>query len=186
VVDAADTDWPQRYANSLAESTHSYGEAIIYYARGHSVQQLRSTLDLLISMSLVQSAAYPAASALDRQLNKLLNDQRTTLNQLARVDIEAAQLIADHLSGYATLRKFYELRDESDDDDESRKSGLRPFARKREAARAITALIGSAADTIRGGLYDSDTAAVVQVDTLLALLGEALPLMERQYTLMTC
>lgn len=170
----------QRYANSLAESTHSYGQAIVYYARARSIQQLRNTLDLLISMSLVQSAAYPPTSQLDAQLDKLLNDQRQALNQLARIDVEAAQLIANHLSGYATLRRFYDLRDENEDNDDSRRSGLRPFARKREAAKAVVALIESAADTIRGGLYDSEIAAVVQVDTLLALLGEALPLMNRK------
>ena len=131
-------------------------------------------------MSLVQSAAYPPTSQLDAQLDELLNDQRKALNQLARIDTEAAQLVANHLSGYATLRKFYDLRDENEDNTDSRRSGLRPFARKREAAKAIVALIESAADTIRGGLYDSEIAAVVQLDTLLALLAEALPLMNRE------
>jgi len=131
-------------------------------------------------MSLVKSAAYPPTSQLDAQLDELLNDQRKALNHLARIDTEAAQLIANHLSGYATLRRFYDLRDENEDNDDSRRSGLRPFARKREAAKAVVALIESAADTIRGGLYDSEIAAVVQVDTLLALLGEALPLMNRE------
>jgi len=169
----------QRYANSLTE-TKSYGEAIIYYAQARSVQQLRNTLDLLISLSLVQSSAYPPSSTLDQQLHSLLDRQSTALKSLALTDVEAAQLVATHLSGYATLRRFYALRDESEDDDEENKSGLRPLARKREASKAIIALVDSAADSIRGGLFDTEVEAVVQVDTLLVLLGEALPLMERE------
>ena len=137
-------------------------------------------MDLLITMSLVQSAAYPPTAALDSQLNSLLNDRHATLKQLAYIDREAAELIASHLSGYATLRKFYELRDESDEDDATAKSGLRPLARKREAAKAVVGLIESAADSIHGGLYNSEVQGVVQVDTLLALMGEALPLMDRK------
>lgn len=170
----------ERYANTLAESSKSYGEAILYYARARAEVQLRSTIDLLISMSLVQSAAYPALSALDHQLDALINDQGRTLKQLAEIDKEAAQLIASHLSGYATLRRFYELRDEGDEEDGGHKSGLRPLARKREAAKAMVGLIEAAADSIHGGLYDADVKAVVKVDTLLALLGEALPLLNRK------
>lgn len=100
------------------------------------------------------------------------------------MDPEAGQLIANHFSGYATLRRFYELRDEDTDkenaDPETKKSGLRPLARKRKAAKALLAVIESAADSIRGGLHDTDIQTVVQVDALMALLCEALPLMNRE------
>lgn len=135
-------------------------------------------MDVLIFTSLVQSAAWPPVEELDAQLLDLVEDQRSTLSKIARADVEAAQLIASHLSGYATLRKFYDLRDEGDDG--PKKSGLRPIARRKEAAGCIVALVQSAADCIRGGLYDSEQDAVVQIDALLPLLGEALPLMNRE------
>ncbi|GAB7353175.1 hypothetical protein MBLNU459_g3704t2 [Dothideomycetes sp. NU459] len=173
----------ERYADDLAETSQSYGSALVYYARAHAEQKLRSTIDLLISVCLVQSAACPPQSGLDQQLDSLINDQRVAISQLARVDAEAAQLIANYFSGYATLRRFYELRDEDVDkenaDPDSKKSGLRPLARKREAAKALLAVIESAADSIRGGLYDAEVQTVVQVDALMALLCEALPLMNQ-------
>lgn len=132
----------------------------------------------------MHSAVFPTGDKLDPQLEALLSEQRELLKRLARVDDEAAQLITKHLSGYATLIHFYELRDESvdeEDDDEhaarSKKSGLRPRARKREALKALLVLVQSAADSISGGLYDAQADAVVQVDCLLVLLGEALPLL---------
>ena len=183
----------ERYADDLAASSQDFGSALVYYARAHASQKLRSTVDLLISFCLVQSAAFPPQAIIDSQLDALLNDQHATLHQVARQDVAAAQLLASQLSGYATLRRFYDLRDadaakdatEADvEDDEiaaSRKPGmLRPLARKREAARALMAVIESAADSIRGGLYDPDTQSVVQVDALMALLCEALPLMNRK------
>lgn len=127
-------------------------------------------------MCLVQSAAYPPSSSLDKQLDSLINDQRHALSQLAKTDLQAAQLISTYFSGYATLRKFYQLRDEDVQAEPS-------FSHKREAAKALLAVIESAADSIRGGLYDPGVDAVVQVDALLALLGEALPLMNRKFSL---
>lgn len=153
-------------------------------------------------MCLVQSAAFPPRSALDHQLDQLINNHRTAITRLAKIDEDAASLIATHLSGYATLRKFYEYRDEDierhqDEDDEMRdsddessqseikpkRSGLRPFARKQEAAKSLLALLESASDSIRGGLYDAEVETVVPVDTLMALLCEALPLMNRKQPL---
>lgn len=74
------------------------------------------------------------------------------------------------LSGYATLRKFYELRDEciGQQLSASKKSSLR-----KQAAAALMAVIASSDDNIRGGLYDDTRDAVVSEDFLLALLGEA-------------
>lgn len=129
-------------------------------------------------MCLVQSAAFPARASLDPQLAMIINDQRAAITKLSKIDSEAALLIATYLSGYATLRKFYELRDEQEGDEV--KSGFRPYARKREAAKALLALIESAADSIRGGLFDAEVETVVQVDTLMALLCEVLPLMNRK------
>ncbi|KAI5209465.1 hypothetical protein E4T39_00758 [Aureobasidium subglaciale] len=182
----------ERYADDLAASSQDYGSALVYYARAHASQKLRSTVDLLISLCLVQSAAFPPQAIIDPQLDALLNDQHAALHQVARQDVAAAQLLASQLSGYATLRHFYDLRDvdavkdsteaDVEDDEEAaiRKPGmLRPLARKREAARALMAVIESAADSIRGGLYDPDTQSVVQVDVLMALLCEALPLMNQ-------
>ncbi|KAI5263618.1 hypothetical protein E4T47_08969 [Aureobasidium subglaciale] len=190
----------ERYADDLAASSQDYGSALVYYARAHASQKLRSTIDLLISLCLVQSAAFPPQAIIDPQLDALLNDQHAALHQVARQDVAAAQLLASQLSGYATLRRFYDLRDadavkdvaevdvEDDEEAATRKPGtLRPLARKREAARALMAVIESAADSIRGGLYDSDTQSVVQVDALMALLCEALPLMNRKQSLvMSC
>ncbi|KAG9643189.1 hypothetical protein KCU64_g11861, partial [Aureobasidium melanogenum] len=182
----------ERYADDLAASSQDYGSALIYYARAHASQKLRSTIDLLISLCLVQSAAFPPQAIIDPQLDVLLNDQHATLHHVARQDVAAAQLLASQLSGYATLRRFYDLRDadaakdaveadvEDDEEAASRKPGmLRPLARKREAARALMAVIESAADSIRGGLYDPEAQSVVQVDVLMTLLCEALPLMNQ-------
>lgn len=180
------TDTLQRYADTLAETSQSYGSALIYYARAHSQQKLKSTIDLLISMCLVQSAAFPPNSSLDPQLDMILNDQRTAVTKLAKVDTEAAELIATYLSGYATLRRFYDMRDASFDTssptnlDPASALALKLKARKREAAKAILALIESANASIRGGLYDAEVETVVQVDTLMALLCEALPLLNRK------
>lgn len=44
----------------------------------------------------------------------------------------------------------------------------------------MVAVIESAADCIRGGLFDPDVESVVPTDTLLAILGEALPLLGQQ------
>lgn len=63
---------------------------------------------------------------------------------------------------------------------EGEKPSLRPFARKKAATSALLAVINSAADNIHGGLYDPESEAIVQVDGLLTLLGEALPFVNRK------
>jgi hypothetical protein len=89
------------------------------------------------------------------------------------MDFEAAELLQKMLSGYATLRKFYNLRDEvvAPKNGRTKNSDVK---RKAEAASALMAVISSSDDNIRGGLYDGDRGAVVNVDFLLALLGEAM------------
>jgi hypothetical protein len=91
------------------------------------------------------------------------------------MDLDAATLVHTSLSGYATLRKFYTFRDEHLHLSAGQKPSLGPIARKTEAANALLALIISADDKIRGGLYDEDREAVVPVEYILALLGEAMP-----------
>jgi homoaconitase len=92
------------------------------------------------------------------------------LEARANQDLEAAQLLGRMLSGYATLRKFYELRDEQKPQEIS---SAKAQALKKQAAVALIAVVSSSDDNIRGGLYDETRDAVVSEDFLLALLGEA-------------
>lgn len=98
----------------------------------------------------------------------------TVLSELRAIDVGAAELLSAHLSGYATLRRFYDLRD-SEIDPTNQSKALRPLARRRAAADALIAVIMSAADSIHGGLYDDAVDSVVPIHGLLVLLGEALP-----------
>ncbi|TKA78092.1 hypothetical protein B0A55_03284, partial [Friedmanniomyces simplex] len=167
----------ERYADHLASTTHSYGPALIYHARAHAPAKLKSTLALLTSLCLIHSAAIPTQADLDPHLASLLSGPRAALVALARTDADAANLLASHLSGYATLRRFYELRDQEINLPSGVKPPLRPLDRAREAATALLAVLTSASDCIRGGLYDPETESVVPVEGLLALLGETLPLL---------
>lgn len=161
----------QRYADILSDSTHNYGDALLYYLRAHKFAKAKKVIDVLITSSLIQSTAYPPLSKLDKRMKQFIDSPKETLNSLASIDLEAAQLLAAWLSGYATLRKFYELRDEED------AGGANALRRKRSAATALLAVITSANDPIRGGLFDPSSEVVVPVDTLLVLLGESLPLL---------
>lgn len=109
-----------------------------------------------------------------------------SLGQLALVDPEAAEMLHAHLTGYATLRKFYDLRDAEIVLGEGEKPRLRPIARKNAAATALLAVISSAADGIHGGLYDENRGSIVQVDVLLALLGETMVFVNRKSSLSPC
>ena len=95
------------------------------------------------------------------------------------MDPKAAEMLHTYLTGYATLRKFYDLRDEEINLEKGQKSTVRPNAQNIAAATALLAVISSAADNIQGGLYDESRASVVQVDGLLSLLGEALVFVNR-------
>ena len=136
-------------------------------------------MDLLISLSLVQSIAFPPLPKLDSHLRDLVSSPRESLTTLAKLDDAAANLLQQYLSGYATLRKFYGFRDEEVNLGPNQKPSLRPIARKKAAATALLAVIASAADNIHGGLYDEQGGAVVQVDGLLALLGEVMVFVDR-------
>lgn len=162
--------------------SEDYGLALVCYARGHNSRKVKSVVDLLISYSLVQSRAYPAFSSLDADLRSLITDPKTYLSGLAAVDEEAASLLQFYFSGYATLRRFYEIRDEAVGLKDDQQPRFKPLARRRAAAQALVAVIGSAADSIYGGLYDPDRDSAVQVDGLLALLAEALAFVDRKCT----
>ncbi|KAI9925718.1 hypothetical protein ASPWEDRAFT_136383 [Aspergillus wentii DTO 134E9] len=169
----------ERYGDITVSKSEEYGLALVCYARAHSRRKVKSVVDLLISYSLVQSRAYPASPDLDEQLRTLIREPKTCLSAIASVDEEAASIIQFYFSGYATLRRFYETRDEAVGLQEGQRPRFKPLARRRAAAQALVAVIGSAADSIYGGLYDPDRDSAVQVDGLLALLGEALALINQ-------
>src|SRR5690242_9769347 len=105
-----------------------------YYALAHRPAKVREVMNLLISYSLIQSTVFPPEEDLDDHLSRLLNERNITLEQFAKQDLEAAELVGKMLSGYATLRKFYETRDDE----------TIPLPKRRaEAARALTAVIAS-------------------------------------------
>lgn len=136
-----------------------------YYALAHRPGKVRDVMHFLIAYCLIQSAAYPPTAELDDHLRQLLKQRNTTLQELAKQDLEAAELLGKMLAGYATLRKFYEIRDDD---------SLPLARRQKSAATALTIVIASADDNIRGGLYDSARDAIVGEDFILALLGEML------------
>lgn len=151
------------------------------YARAHSRRKVKSLVELLISYSLVQSHAFPASVDLDDQLRALIREPKTCLSAIAGSDEEAASILQFYFSGYATLRRFYETRDEAVGLAEGQRPRFKPLARRRAAAQALVAVIRSASDSIHGGLYDPDRDTAVQVDGLLALLGETLVFMDGKF-----
>lgn len=146
---------------------------------------MKDVLDLLISLSLVHSMAFPPDEQLDEYLKRLISSPKTTLVDLSGMDIPAAELLHKLLSGYATLRKFYGLRDEEVLSPKGKKPQKGATSRKSEAANALLAVITSSDDNIRGGLYDEERGAVVSVDFLLALLGEAMVFVNQPYSTIT-
>jgi hypothetical protein len=124
--------------------------------------------------------AYPATGDMDAQLHSLVHDRDTALSAIASVDVEGAAMLQFYFSGYATLRKFYDIRDEEIHLQKGQQPRFRPLARKRAGAEALIAVIRSATDSIYGGLYDQDRKSAVQVDGLMVLLGEALVFMDRE------
>ncbi|CAG8309243.1 unnamed protein product [Penicillium salamii] len=175
----------ERFADMLTSKSENFGMALVCYARAQSRRKVKSVVDLLISYSLVQSRAYPATAELDEQLRSLMKEPKACLSSIAQIDEEAARILQFYLSGYATLRRFYEIRDEELDLEEGQQPRYKPLARRRAAAQALAAVIGSAADNIYGGLYDPDRDSAVQVDGLLALLGEALAFVQQPTPVLT-
>lgn len=148
-----------------------------YYALAHRPGKVRDVLNGLMSISLTESTTYPPDNELDDKLRLILKERTTTLEQFAVQDLEAAELLGKMLSGYATLRKFYELRDGN--------GNSRSLTRRQQAATALSFVIASADDNIRGGLYDDTRDAVVSEDFILALLGEASVFVNQAQTVLT-
>ncbi|EXF84844.1 nuclear pore complex subunit Nup85 [Colletotrichum fioriniae PJ7] len=172
----------ETYADILGKDSHRYGEALWYYALAHRPGKVREVLNLLMSYSLLHSTVYPPANDLDDHLYRLLNERSQTLEKYAKQDLEAANLLGRMLSGYATLRKFYELRDT---DGLADMSPYKSATLRKQAASALVAVIASSDDNIRGGLYDETRDAVVSEDFILALLGEALPFVNQNPSVIT-
>ena len=149
----------------------------MYFARAHKAKKVKDVLDLLISFCLVQSIAYPPNEELDEHLSMFLRSPRASLEELEQEDEQAADILSTHMAGYATLRKFYDLRDQGLG---SGVVNLRPIARRKAAASPLLMVIASAADNISGGLYDEQSPAIVPVDGLLVLLGEATVFLDRK------
>ncbi|KAI0450301.1 hypothetical protein F5B21DRAFT_491589 [Xylaria acuta] len=159
-------DTAETFGDILAKDTFRFGEALWYYALAHRPGKVRDVLNTLMSISLVESTVYPPNSELDDTLRGLLKERTATLEAFAKQDLEAAELLAKMLSGYATLRQYYECRDGGS------KPHQKSLLRRQRAAAALSAVVASADDNIRGGLYDDARDAVVSEDFLLALLGE--------------
>jgi hypothetical protein len=151
----------------LKESGYQFGDMLWYYALAHRPGKVREVVNGLISLSLTESTIYPPESELDVTLKKLLMERTTTLEEFAKQDLEAAELLGKMLSGYFTLRLFYELRDGNG------QASNQSLSRRQQAATALICVIASADDNIRGGLYDESLDAAVCEDFILALLGEA-------------
>ncbi|KAL8873475.1 MAG: hypothetical protein Q9174_001067 [Haloplaca sp. 1 TL-2023] len=163
----------EQYADYFTNETDRYGNALIYYARARLPDKVKSILDLLVSLCVVESKAFPPYPELDSNLRALIEHPKESLTALSNLDAEAAQMIHHQMTGYAALRKFYDLRDVEVMTDSFPIPNLRPAARRKAAIRTLMAVVNSAADNIHGGLYDPDRGSIVPVDGLLALLGEA-------------
>ncbi|KAL8712062.1 MAG: hypothetical protein Q9225_007012, partial [Loekoesia sp. 1 TL-2023] len=111
-LDREASDVAERYADHFTNETDTYGNALIYYARAGRPKKVKNILDLLISLSLVESKAFPPSDSLDDNLRVLVERPKESLAALANLDPDAAQLIHVQLTGYASLRRFYDLRDE--------------------------------------------------------------------------
>ncbi|KAJ5096328.1 hypothetical protein NUU61_005684 [Penicillium alfredii] len=175
----------ERFGDMTTSKSESFGLALLCYARAQNRRKVKSVVDLLVSYSLVQSRAYPATADLDPELRSMIKEPKSCLSSIASVDEEAARILQFYLSGYATLRRFYEIRDEALELQEGQRPRFKPLARRRAAAQALAAVIGSAADNIYGGLYDPERDSAVQVDGLLALLGEALVFVNQPTPILT-
>jgi hypothetical protein len=117
---------------------------------------------------------------LDDRLKSFLSSPNQAVSYLNSADLEAGRYLSTYLSGYATIRKFYDIRDEGLGSSLGAAKPRSPLVRKQLAASALVAVISSAADSIRGGLLDPDVDVVVPVDNLLVLLGESLAFINRK------
>ncbi|ESZ90469.1 hypothetical protein SBOR_9141 [Sclerotinia borealis F-4128] len=173
------------YADSLARDNISPGEALWYYALAHNSAKVKDVLDTLIQLCLVYSTAYPPETELDDHLQRLISSPKNAISEMSSMDIEAAELVHTSLSGYATLRRFYTLRDQEVALSPGTKPSMGAIVRRSEAANALLALIISSDDNIRGGIYDEARGAVIPIHYILALLGEAMPFVNQPDSLLS-
>lgn len=138
---------------------------------------------MLIAMCVVQSMAFPRASELDSTMRALLDSPIQTLARLDRTDHIAAGYLSVHVSGYAIVRKIYDLRDQGIIQQGAELERLRSNLRRKAMGTALVAAITSASDSIHGGLYDASVDSVVPIDVLLSLMGETLVFINRTLSL---
>ena len=161
----------ERYGDQLVSSSTNYGLAILCYTKSRSIHKIQQLTDLLISYCLVQSRAYPDQNEMDDALQALVDSPRSAFSDILEADPEAGAELQFYVAGYACIRRFYTFRDQGTIGWKQNKPPL--LSCKRAAAKPLLAAINSAADSIYGGLYDSDRQSAIQVDGLLTLLGEA-------------
>ncbi|KAI9807732.1 MAG: hypothetical protein M1826_004476 [Phylliscum demangeonii] len=164
----------EQYADLLTESSSAYGDMVRYYAFGHHREKVTAVLNLLVSFSLIQSAAYPPASELDPRLRQLIESPQQALWEVSQRDVQAAEILQSQFSGYATVRAYYDLRDQDMHPAAPSTPRLREGPKKRQALVLLLTLIQNAADSIHGGLYDRSRTSPIAVECLLSLLGEAM------------
>ncbi|RPA94315.1 hypothetical protein L873DRAFT_1701945 [Choiromyces venosus 120613-1] len=146
-------DEASEIAASFAErlsGTTSYGDSLYFFALANDRFSLHNILTKLTTSSLLYSTPSPAAPSLDPVLSNLLKTPTSITSPILRFE----------LSGYATLRNFYESRDNGD------------HAR---AVKALVAVLKSAGEKLDGGVYDSDWDSAVEEWMIGVLLGELMP-----------
>ncbi|PWW75563.1 hypothetical protein C7212DRAFT_21176, partial [Tuber magnatum] len=100
-------DEASEIAASFAErlsGTTSYGDSLHFFALANDRFSLHNILTKLTTSSLLHSTPSPAPSSLDPVLSDLLKTPTSIPSPILRFE----------LSGYATLRNFYESRDSGD------------------------------------------------------------------------
>ncbi|KAG0124839.1 hypothetical protein HOY82DRAFT_493631 [Tuber indicum] len=140
-------------AASFAErlsGTTSCGDSLHFFALANDRFSLHNILTKLTTSSLLHSAPLPAPSSLDPVLSDLLKTPTSIASPILRFE----------LSGYATLRNFYESRD----------SGDHP-----RAVKALVAVLKSAGEKLDGGVYDADWDSALEEWMIAVLLGELMP-----------
>lgn len=145
------SDIAASFAGRLVTSATSYGDSLYFYSlSSYHRPSIHNLLTKLLSSSLLTSSTFPPDPTLDDTFKKLLSSPKSTSSQILRFE----------LSGYATLRNFYALRDAG------------KFA---PAASALVATIKSAGEKLDGGVLDPEWECAVEEWTLGALLGELIP-----------
>ncbi|RMZ91093.1 hypothetical protein DV736_g1679, partial [Chaetothyriales sp. CBS 134916] len=164
----------ERYGDHLLNNGSDYGVALLCYARSHNPHKVQLLTDMLISYCLVQSEAFPPENQIDPGLRSLVETPKLAFADIAEFDPNAAATLQFYTVGYACIRRFYDLRDDTATlSSNKRRKPSAPLARRRAAAKTLIAAINSSADSIYGGLYDPSRETAIQVDGLLTLLGEA-------------